>query len=401
MKIAVVGLYSIKNVGDNVLCYSTIHLLKQMLPKAMIVEVDANPPMETAKKYGRLRAFIARVMIHFQKDLFSYECHTRFRYWYEKTMWKLKAQRYFADKLKGCDAVVFAGGGFLKFRTQGLNYYVEQIISIARQQNALVMMNGVGIEGYDEEDIRCQKLKGMINDSCVKVITTRDDIDILDNNYITNKDILTSRVGDPALWTPDVYDIHRAENIRDVVAVNLIRGNVYKDYGNKLTPLALENLYRHLLRELDSRGIEWVLFSNGMKADNAFGKALLKSMGYEQRDKLVTFSSTEEYMRYLSSVACTFGARLHACIISYAMDVPVAGLIWNDKTRFFSEIIGKRQYFFDENELDVPRMVDAIEQAIKDSHDPQLREGLRELTREYVQKFCDILKAEKKAAREV
>ena len=138
MKIAVIGLYSIKNVGDNVLCYSTIHLLKQKLPKVKIVEVDANPPMAEVKKYGKLRAFIARVMIHFQKDLFSYENHTRFRYWYEKTMWKLKTGRYFADRLKGCDAVVFAGGGFLKFRTQGLNYYVEQIIELAREKKALV-----------------------------------------------------------------------------------------------------------------------------------------------------------------------------------------------------------------------------------------------------------------------
>ncbi len=400
MKIAVVGLYSIKNVGDNVLCYSTIHLLRQMLPRVRIVEVDANPTMAEVKQYGRIRAFIARVMIHFQKDLFSYECHTKFRYWYEKTMWKLKSQRYFKDKLKGCDAVVFAGGGFLKFRTQGLNYYVEQIISIARDQHALVMMNGVGIEGYDENDIRCQKLKGMINDSCVKVITTRDDIDILNNNYMTNKDILTSRVGDPALWTPEVYDIHRAETIRDVVAVNLIRGNVYQDYGNKLSPLGLENLYRHLLRKLDERGIRWVLFSNGMKADDAFGKALLETMGYHENDKLVTFSSTEEYMRYLSSVACTFGARLHACIISYAMDVPVTGLIWNDKTRFFSEIIGKRQYFFDENELDVDKIVDAIQQAANDQHDSKTREELKELTRSYVEKFCKILKAEKKSAQE-
>ena len=400
MKIAVVGLYSIKNVGDNVLCYSTIHLLRQMLPRVRIVEVDANPTMAEVKQYGRIRAFIARVMIHFQKDLFSYECHTKFRYWYEKTMWKLKSQRYFKDKLKGCDAVVFAGGGFLKFRTQGLNYYVEQIISIARDQHALVMMNGVGIEGYDENDIRCQKLKGMINDSCVKVITTRDDIEILNNNYMTNKDILTSRVGDPALWTPEVYDIHRAETIRDVVAVNLIRGNVYQDYGNKLSPLGLENLYRHLLRKLDERGIRWVLFSNGMKADDAFGKALLETMGYHENDKLVTFSSTEEYMRYLSSVACTFGARLHACIISYAMDVPVTGLIWNDKTRFFSEIIGKRQYFFDENELDVDKIVDAIQQAANDQHDSKTREELKELTRSYVEKFCKILKAEKKSAQE-
>ena len=36
MKIAVVGLYSIKNVGDNVLCSSTIHLIRER-------QLDKNP----------------------------------------------------------------------------------------------------------------------------------------------------------------------------------------------------------------------------------------------------------------------------------------------------------------------------------------------------------------------
>lgn len=53
------------------------------------------------------------------------------------------------------------------------------------------MMNGVGIEGYSETDIRCQRLKKAINQDCFKVITTRDDIDTL---KITILSIRTQRL---------------------------------------------------------------------------------------------------------------------------------------------------------------------------------------------------------------
>ena len=395
MKIAVVGLYSLKNIGDNVLCYSTIYLLKQLLPGVEIVEVDANPPIkETRPIAGRYRTYIAKKLLKYHKDRFSYEDHSLYRYWYEKAMWWFKSGRYFEEKIKGCDAVVFSGGGFLKFRTQGLNYYVENIIRIARRQHIPVMMNGMGIEGYDENDIRCRRLKKVINYDCVKVITTRDDIDILNNCYMTNKKTITARVGDPGLWVPEVYDIHRSKEIRNVVAINTIRGKIYRDYGNTLSPERVEEFYCQLLAELDRRGIEWELFSNSMKSDNLMGEAVLARMGYPA-DKMKYPETNEEYMRYLSSAACTFGARLHACIISFALGVPVCGLIWNEKTRFFSEIIGRRELFFTEEELDISAIADAIEKAMNDSADEEVLQKLRQLTRDYLEQFCEMLKKEK------
>ena len=389
MKIAVVGLYSIKNVGDNVLCSSTIHLIRERFPEAEIVRVDVNPPMKI-KNVGRLRYYPAKLMQKLHKYLFGYENGTRFRYRYEYLMWWLKSNKLFRRKITGCDAVVFAGGGFLKFRTQGLNYYVEQIVKIARKQGIPVMMNGVGIEGYDENDIRCQKLKQIINDDCVRVITTRDDIDILQNHYIHNEKTLTARVGDPALWVPQVYSAARAEEPSSVVAVNPIRGKVYQDYGNELTSPMLMNFYRQLLIELDRRGIEWVMLSNGMKADDAFGKTVMRTLGVRPtKENFLRFKKASSYVDYVSKAGCVFGARLHACIISYSLDVPVVGLIWNDKTLFFSELIGKRHHFFTEKELDVAKIADAIEEAMHDHYDPEVRQRMKNETVRYLNTFLD------------
>ena len=46
-KIAVVGLYAIKNAGDNILCEVTQYLIRQNMPGTKIVEVDVNPRVKS------------------------------------------------------------------------------------------------------------------------------------------------------------------------------------------------------------------------------------------------------------------------------------------------------------------------------------------------------------------
>ncbi len=390
-KIAVVGLYTIKNVGDNILCEVTQYLLKKNNPEVEFVKVDVNPIAKKFKGLSRIPFAISKVMAKFSTYLFTYEKAGRFRYMYEYFMWWIKVNRRFKKALKDVDAIVFAGGGFLKFRTQGLNYYVEQIIRIADKNNIPVMMNGVGIEGYSEEDIRCQKMKKMINKDCVKVITTRDDIDILRNDYIVNPNIQISRVGDPALWVSECYGIQREES-NNVVGINVIRGRIYQAYGNHLSEMQLINFYKKLILGIEKRGWEWVLFSNGMRADNVFGKRLLAALKNKASGRMLpVYKSIGGYLEVIKEFKCVFGARLHACITAYALDVPVVGLIWNEKLQIFSEVIGKPQNFFTEEQMDVEAILDAMEKSFDDSYDKEIRNNLMNLTQEYVDKFMEMI----------
>lgn len=393
-KIAVIGLYDIKNAGDNILCDATQYLIKDIFDEDVsIVEVDVNPNEKNFTGFSKIPLAISQAMQKFDYSLFAYETTNWFRYNYEYLMWWLKINKIFRTKLKGCDAIFFAGGGFLKFRTQGLNYYVEQIVKIATKHNIPVMMNGVGIEGYDEKDIRCRRLKKAINKDCMKVITTRDDIDTLKNLYITNPNIKISRVGDPALWVPECYNISHERVNNRVVGINLIRGKIYQAYGNTLSEVGLMNFYRVLIHELEDRGIEWKLFSNGMKADQVFGTRLLRSLEFDEREKLILApENVDRFINTLRGFQVVFGARLHACITSYALDIPVVGLIWNEKLRIFADLIGKKNHFFEENEMDVIKIVDAIEESFDDQYDDSIRQNLRNLTREHVEYFIGLLK---------
>ena len=391
-KVAVIGLYAIKNAGDNILCEATRYLIKQKNPEVQIVEVDVNPRIKSYKGLELIPFWISKVLIRVSGSIFKHENSSKFRYYYEYFMWWLKINHKFKTQLKDVDAIVFAGGGFLKFRTQGLNYYVEQIMKIARKNNIPVMMNGVGIEGYSETDIRCQRLKKAINQDCFKVITTRDDIDTLKNNYIVNPNIKIAHVGDPALWVPECYNMKRNENPSNVVGINVIRGRVYQAYGNTLSEFELLNFYKKLVQGVEERGWDWVLFSNGMAADQKFGAMLLRALGCSDRRKILpTANNSVEFLEQIRSFKLVFGARLHACITSYALDVPVVGLIWSEKLRIFADVIGKKDSFFEENELNIDNILDAMEREMNSNYDKTIRDDLRTRTKNYLEMFMDML----------
>lgn len=391
-KVAVIGLYAIKNAGDNILCEATQYLIKQKNPEVQIVEVDVNPRIKSYKGLELIPFWISKVLIRISGSIFKYENSSKFRYYYEYFMWWLKINRKFKTQLKDVDAIVFAGGGFLKFRTQGLNYYVEQIMKIAKKNNIPVMMNGVGIEGYSETDIRCQRLKKAINQDCFKVITTRDDIDTLKNNYIVNPNTKIAHVGDPALWVPECYNMKRNENPSNVVGINVIRGRVYQAYGNTLSEFELLNFYKKLVQGVEERCWDWVLFSNGMAADQKFGTMLLRALGCSDRTKILpTANNSVDFLEQIRSFKLVFGARLHACITSYALDVPVVGLIWSEKLRIFADVIGKKNSYFEESELNIDNILDAMEREMNSNYDKSIRDDLRARTKNYLEMFMDML----------
>ena len=391
-KVAVIGLYAIKNAGDNILCEATQYLIKQKNPEVQIVEVDVNPRIKSYKGLELIPFWISKVLIRISGSIFKYENSSKFRYYYEYFMWWLKINRKFKTQLKDVDAIVFAGGGFLKFRTQGLNYYVEQIMKIAKKNNIPVMMNGVGIEGYSETDIRCQRLKKAINQDCFKVITTRDDIDTLKNNYIVNPNTKIAHVGDPALWVPECYNMKRNENPSNVVGINVIRGRVYQAYGNTLSEVELLNFYKKLVQGVEERGWDCVLFSNGMAADQKFGTMLLRALGCSDRTKILpTANNSVDFLEQIRSFKLVFGARLHACITSYALDVPVVGLIWSEKLRIFADVIGKKNSYFEESELNIDNILDAMEREMNSNYDKSIRDDLRARTKNYLEMFMDML----------
>ena len=78
-------------------------------------------------------------------------------------------------------------------------------------------MNAVGVEGFDGSDERCLKLKGALNQPCVKGITVRDDFDLLVRHYLDDEKEWLERVLDPAAFVHMCMDVKVAAALRSLV----------------------------------------------------------------------------------------------------------------------------------------------------------------------------------------
>lgn len=391
MKIGVVGLYSNKNIGDYLLVESAKFLLKKHSPDVALKDVDVDPRdlvIFSGRRKVNLKLFEA--LTRSKKLIFPVLRMPAFQYYYEYFSWWIKVNWFYKEAIKDVDCLVIAGGGFLKFKTQGLNYLDELIIKIAKKRNIPVMFSAVGIEGYDDKDIRCQKLKKAINSDIVKVITTRDDIDTLRDKYITNKNTVTDLVGDPVFWLQDCFSIRKKPEANKI-GINLINPNNYKMYGGDADYFKVDNFYKNLIQELRMRNVDFYLFSNGMEVDQKFGYRLIYAMNLP-KDRLIRRPlDSPEFLEVISEFKVILAARMHAGIVAYALNIPKVGLIWSEKIEFLSNIIGERETYFDEEELDYKRIADLLCNSADIKIDVKKRNALKKKTFDHLGRFLDSL----------
>ena len=80
---------------------------------------------------------------------------------------------------------------------------------------------------------------------------------------------------------------------------------------------------------------------------------------------------------------------MHACISAYALDVPVVGLIWNEKLSRFTELTHQRHMFFDESELNAREAAKKLLNTTDASYDEGVRQDLKNRTRVEIMNFLE------------
>jgi len=268
--------------------------------------------------------------------------------------------------IDNADLVIFTGGGIIKYKYQKFYQYIDEITNLAKQKGVQVIFNAVGVEGYDENDDNCLRLRHAINRSCVKQITTRDDIDLLKERYIYNDNIFIQKVADSAVWTPEVYGIEKNDN--NIIGLGVIREGIFKSNGIDLGLSELLELWSSIIKELESHGEEWQIFTTGWPSDMKFAINLMKYIGRdaEIETKVVKRPiKAQELARTISNYKGIIAGRLHANIISYSLNIPSIGIVWNDKCTFWGNNIGFPERFFKHDNFNGKTIVDECMNAIK------------------------------------
>jgi polysaccharide pyruvyl transferase WcaK-like protein len=392
-RVGVFGLTSNQNVGDYLLVEATSHLLRLCDGDLDLVVIDADPQARSSypgRRRLNLKSF--QILRRRSNQIFKVIPNERFKYAYRYVYWWLKVNWHYRNSIKELDALVIAGGGFIKFKTQGLNFFVEQLIAIARRRSIPVMFNAVGIEGYDESDIRCRRLKKSLNASVVRVITTRDDISTLVDSYIVSPEIVNAQVGDPVFWLDSMSpEFARRPKEERLIGINLINPKNFFTYGAGLSQEVVANFYCNLLEELDRKGAKYELFSNGMLVDQKFGKYLVASMNLPKEILAPRPRSSTELLELFTRYEVILAARMHAGITAYSLGVPLVGLIWSEKIEHFSSNAGLRHVFFDQGELEAQKVAALLTDVNQIGWHDELRITARQNTRTYLEQFIASL----------
>lgn len=380
MKIVIMGLCNYDNMGDLILPKTVEYLVKDINPNIDIVflnflDIESN-------KFNAYKKRRSRIM-SLRDSEFKYRC-----IYHLMRNYSLKT---YLNYIKNSDAVIIASGSY-KYGTQQLWASYSIAIEAATKCNVPIMLNGMNVQVFNQADYRCRLLSKYTSMPIVKVFSTRDGIAGIKElkNYIKNNTTQIFDVGDTAFWTKECYQPSSSKS--NIIGVNMIREQIFTDYGTNISDDYLYSVYINVLEELTKRGYKWELYTNGMKEDLAFGKQLLSRMNTnEQEHPIYVPLSEKDFVNKLYSYKAIIAARLHSSIIAYSIDVPFSGFIWDKKITYFAETSHLTEHFSTEDDFNAISLVNKMEYALTHPIDINKQQALKEKTRNAIRVFLETL----------
>lgn len=385
MKILLVSLESIDNIGEELLRKTTEYLVLQSCKDVKISVAQLKPsrrliPFKYCVDYC-IGSIVWKFFSYFKGNL-SYKL--------KNLTYLIKYSRYFSSKIRHSDKVIFSIG-MIKYGTQDFSYVFHLINKLATKYEKPVMMSAMSPQPANESDWRYHHLVEAVNMTAVKILTTRDGVDgleILKSDYLLRA-ICCDYVGDPALWIPEVFGEKKddASNPIPYVGINIIRKGIFDDYNKALTDDELINIYAQLICLLKTKGWKWSLFTNGMKRDVEVLRELQSQLNIPDSNVSPICKDGKNYSKMISGFDVVFGARLHACITSVAVGTPVVGFIWENKLKYFSKTMGISHFFFQPHEMTAEKILNKLEEALVFNFDFTNRDFFKYKTKESINKF--------------
>lgn len=382
--VAIISIENLPNIGERFLVDNTDYLIKKSSCEQYdIKHIQIQPLIKDLGFSFFFDYLIAKIFViissHFKGNL---------KYKIESIGFAIKYYRYYKKSISAVDKVIMSFGMF-KYSTQNYSMMFNLISKICDTKNISIMQNAVSVEPFNEQDWRCHQLKKAINRKCVKFFTTRDGmsgLELLRKNYI-NDSIFSDYVGDVALWIPECYKIETQSSACNLIGIGLIRKNICKDYNCTITGEQLFNIYKDTLLELEKRNYNWVLFHNGLDEDRQLGIDLLTELNLPSSKLLDVGDDVNEYLHTITQFKAIFGARYHACLAAYSLNIPCSGFYWDNKIRFFSESAGITSLFLEPENLCAESIIETIEKAQEIGYDQTLRNKLKNKTIEALDLF--------------
>lgn len=367
MKISILGLHSDINLGDPLICQTVKSIYQRIIDdKIEWEDIDLRNYFGNAKK-SIIYRFLIKVFwrityCRIRNNRFLHEIRILF------------LSHDLSKQVKGSNLAIIAGGGIIHYKCHDYIIGVAAFIRACKIHDIPVIINAVGIEGFDADNAKCVLAQKYLQYDNVKAITTRDDIATLNNKYLQgNKRIYTEKVVDPAIFCSDFFDIQK--NPTNKIGIGLIRGTIYKDFKLEYTPEQSAQYYADLYLLCKEKSIDVEFFTNGLHNDTDIIPLIESIVGEKLQVQEPT--SPKALIKLIASYEGIITARMHSCIIAYALGVPAVATVWCEKLDFFGNLINNPQCFIPINEITAELALQRLEKAMQTGYDEHIKNELK------------------------
>lgn len=270
--------------------------------------------------------------------------------------------------ISNCDLIIFGGAPLFNYLYQSFFERTAVTLELAQKYNKPVLFSAIGIEGYDEDNEKCQRLKKTLNFDCVKQITTRDDFISL-QNYKENPDLIIDKVSDPAVFASKVfanYHVSKKENVKKKIGIFVLRANGFKDNKINFSREDAICFWKGIITELEAKNYDYELLTSGHFGDEAFLDYLIRNHNVPAEKCVFNINSPEILLSKISTYDAVISCRLHPSIISYSFDIPTLGIVWNYKVKYFYTSVGHEDRVIEVDNISPQLVVEKVEQIISE-----------------------------------
>ena len=272
------------------------------------------------------------------------------------------------EVIKNSDVIIFGGAPLFNFDHQIFYERTATTLELAEKYNIPVIFSSIGIEGYSDENAKCQRLKKTLNFPCVKQITTRDDFESL-QKYVEDGHITIKKVADSAVWAGTIlknYITPRENREKKKIGIFVLRDSGFEDNGINFPFESAVEFWEKLAETLEEKGYDYEILSNGHFGDEAILDYLIRNRNISEQKCVFNMNCPERLIGRISSYDAVISCRLHPSIISYALKVPSLGILWNEKVRFFYDSVGYQDRMLTVDELDCDKIIEKLEQIVSE-----------------------------------
>lgn len=271
------------------------------------------------------------------------------------------------ELIAASDLVIFGGAPLFNYQYQIFYERTAVTLEIAQKHQKPVIFSAIGVESYHEDNEKCQRLKKTLNFDCVKQITTRDGFEEL-KQYKEKEDLVIDKVSDPAVFSAPVFrsfTVTPKERKKKKIGIFVFRSNGFKDNKIDFKREDAVKLWKDIIAELERKNYDYELLTSGHFGDEAFLDYMIRNHGISEKKCVFNMNCPEKLIEKISSYDGVISCRLHPSIISFSLEVPSVGIIWNSKVTHFYDCIGYADRAIPVIGTEASTIVDKLEEAME------------------------------------